>query len=81
MNYQCIRNGDEYLILLGNQEKMLRLNEVGKILWDLKISQNADESTMVEVLMNAFQVGEKEASGVVNQFIEILINHQLMERG
>ena len=81
MNYQCIRNGDEYLILLENQEKMIRLNEVGKILWDLKISQNAAESTMVEVLMNAFQVGEKEAAGVVNQFIEILINHQLMERG
>ena len=81
MDYQCIRNGDEYLILLENQEKMIRLNKVGKILWDLKISQNAAESTMVEVLMNAFQVGEKEASGVVNQFIEILINHQLMERG
>lgn len=81
MNYQCIRNGDEYLILLENQEKMIRFNEVGKILWDLKISQNADKSTMVEVLMNEFQVGEKEASDVVNQFIEILINHQLMERG
>ena len=81
MNYQCIRNGNEYLILLENQEKMIRLNEVGKILWDLKISQNAAESTMVEVLMNAFQVGEKDASGVVNLFIEILINHQLMERG
>ena len=81
MNYQCIRNGDEYLILLENQEKMIRFNEVGKILWDLKIFQTADKSTMVEVLMNEFQVGEKEASDVVNQFIEILIKHQLMERG
>ena len=81
MNYQCVRNGDEYLIVLENQEKMLRLNEVGKILWDLKMSQNATETTMVEVLMNEFQVGKTEASDVVNRFIEILINHQLAERG
>lgn len=79
MNYQCVRNGDEYLIVL--EEKMLRLNEVGKILWDLKMSQNATETTMVEVLMNEFQVGKIEASDVVNRFIEILINHQLAERG
>ena len=79
MNYQCIRNGEEYLIILNEQSKMLRLNEAGMTLWKEKIDKNSSVLTMVEILMNTYNATEEEAFSAVDQFIEILINNNIIE--
>ena len=72
--------GDTVVIPSGNTlnfDMMITLNETGAFLWK-KLQSEADETELVEALLNEYEVEKETAQEHVKKFIEKLNEHELL---
>ncbi|MDD3957536.1 MAG: PqqD family protein [Candidatus Izemoplasmatales bacterium] len=79
-----LRNVASETIVVPTQEAainfngILTLNESGKLLWE-RLSQGATEAELLEMLMEHYDVQEKEAQSDIELFLDKLRAHHILE--
>ena len=61
----------------GELDRMIRLNETGKFLWQ-QLEQETDRQALIQALLGAYEVDEETAALCVDRFVEELQKHELL---
>lgn len=74
---------DTYVVVaVGAEAKkhnvMITLNETGGLLWE-KLSEGADKKTLVDAILEVYDIDEATASADVDKFIEKVKSEGLIE--
>ena len=73
---------DTYVVVaIGAEAKkhnvMITLNETGALLWE-KLSEGADEGSLVKAILEVYDIDEATAKADVNKFIEKIKGEDLI---
>ena len=72
--------GGQALILDANQDEIRQLNTVGSFLWSLILESPHQELSLLEKMMDEFEVTREVASADLQSFLEELESLGLIER-
>ena len=61
----------------GTMDKMITLNETAKFLW-LRMEEETDRQTLIQALLDTYEVDEETAALCVDRFVEELQKHELL---
>lgn len=61
----------------GAMDKMITLNETAKFLW-LRLEEETDRQTLIQALLDAYEVDEETAALCVDRFVGELEKHELL---
>ncbi len=73
-SYVVVPFGDESVEFNG----MVTLNESGKFIWDL-LEKEISKEELLEKFMAEYDVSEKQAKEDIRQFIQTLLDNNIME--